>query len=109
MDFVKGDQDIPQVDTHWIAESGVLDVFLMMGPTAKDVFQQYSTLTGPTPLPPVGIAIFPNAFLLTSDYSQLFSLAYHQCRWNYNDEKDVAQSVQPLLPGFVIAILSLQS
>ena len=20
----------------------------------------------------------------------LFSLAYHQCRWNYNDEEDVA-------------------
>lgn len=25
-----------------------------------------------------------------SSYLQLFSLAYHQCRWNYNDEDDVA-------------------
>lgn len=22
---------------------------------------------------------------------QLFSLGYHQCRWNYNDEEDVRQ------------------
>ena len=53
MDFVKGDQDIPQVDTHWMSESGVIDIFLLLGPTPDAVFQQYATLTGTTPLPPV--------------------------------------------------------
>ncbi|CAI9723815.1 neutral alpha-glucosidase AB-like isoform X2 [Octopus vulgaris] len=71
MDYVKGDQEIPQTDTHWFSESGIIDVFVMLGPKPKDVFYQYSLLTGTTPLPP------------------LFALAYHQSRWNYNDEEDV--------------------
>lgn len=58
--------------TQWIGESGVIDVFFMMGPTPKDVSSQYSMLTGGTALP------------------QLFSLGYHQCRWNYKDEDDVS-------------------
>merc|ERR1712159_683856 len=37
-----------------------------------DVFRQYSRATGTTALPPI------------------FSLGYHQCRWNYKDEADVA-------------------
>ncbi|GMH33907.1 hypothetical protein BSKO_01741 [Bryopsis sp. KO-2023] len=61
------------VDTQWISESGVIDLFFFMGPTPKDVVEQYSSLTGTSALP------------------QLFSLGYHQCRWNYKDEKDVAQ------------------
>ncbi|ESO91975.1 hypothetical protein LOTGIDRAFT_217135 [Lottia gigantea] len=70
-DFVKGNNEIPQTDTHWFSESGVIDVFLLLGPTPRDVFKQYSRLTGTTQLPP------------------LYSLAYHQCRWNYNDQDDV--------------------
>eukprot|EP00238_Polyblepharides_amylifera_P013121 CAMPEP_0196574498 /NCGR_PEP_ID=MMETSP1081-20130531/4193_1 /TAXON_ID=36882 /ORGANISM="Pyramimonas amylifera, Strain CCMP720" /LENGTH=898 /DNA_ID=CAMNT_0041892527 /DNA_START=50 /DNA_END=2743 /DNA_ORIENTATION=+ len=58
--------------TTWMAESGVLDLFIMTGPSPAAVVQQYSALTGPTSLPP------------------LFSLGYHQCRWNYRDEADVA-------------------
>ena len=27
----------------------------------------------------------------TTPLPPLFALAYHQCRWNYNDEKDVAE------------------
>ena len=27
----------------------------------------------------------------TQDLPPMFSLGYHQCRWNYKDEKDVAQ------------------
>jgi len=61
------------VKTQWMAESGVLDVFFMMGPTPKDVSTQYAMITGGTALP------------------QLFSLGYHQCRWNYKDEQDVKQ------------------
>jgi alpha-glucosidase (family GH31 glycosyl hydrolase) len=47
------DQDIPQMDTRWISESGVIDVFILMGPSPADVFRQYARLTGATPLPPV--------------------------------------------------------
>jgi len=54
-----------------MSESGVVDVFLLPGPSPQELFAQYASLTGYTPLPP------------------LFSLGYHQCRWNYNDEADV--------------------
>jgi mannosyl-oligosaccharide alpha-1,3-glucosidase len=57
--------------THWISESGILDIFLLSGPTPADLYRQYSHITGTMPLPP------------------MFSLGYHQCRWNYKDEKDV--------------------
>jgi len=66
------EEEVVQTDTHWMAESGIIDMFVFMGPTPKDVMRQYSSLTGTTPLPP------------------LFSLAYHQCRWNYNDQEDVS-------------------
>ena len=57
--------------THWFSESGLLDVFVFLGPTPKDVIQDYSALTGYTALP------------------QHFSIAYHQCRWNYVSDEDV--------------------
>eukprot|EP00036_Acanthoecidae_sp_10tr_P011152 CAMPEP_0182925880 /NCGR_PEP_ID=MMETSP0105_2-20130417/10710_1 /TAXON_ID=81532 ORGANISM="Acanthoeca-like sp., Strain 10tr" /NCGR_SAMPLE_ID=MMETSP0105_2 /ASSEMBLY_ACC=CAM_ASM_000205 /LENGTH=901 /DNA_ID=CAMNT_0025063749 /DNA_START=26 /DNA_END=2731 /DNA_ORIENTATION=+ len=69
--LVGGEPTPPSTATHWIAESGIIDVFVLLGPTPKDVFRQYAGLTGFPELPP------------------LFSLAYHQCRWNYNDEADV--------------------
>ena len=52
-DLVKGSNEIPQTDTHWFSESGVIDVFFMLGPQAKDVFYQYAQLTGTTNLPHV--------------------------------------------------------
>ncbi|XP_007533682.2 neutral alpha-glucosidase C isoform X2 [Erinaceus europaeus] len=61
-----------RTDVHWMSESGIIDVFLLTGPTPTDVFKQYSYLTGTQAIPP------------------LFSLGYHQCRWNYEDEQDVA-------------------
>jgi len=57
--------------SYWMSESGVVDVMLLPGPSPAHLFSQYAKLTGYTPLPP------------------LFSLGYHQCRWNYNDEADV--------------------
>ncbi len=60
-------------ETHWLSECGVIDLFLLPGPTPKAVAQQMTTLTGTQALPPI------------------FALGYHQCRWNYKDEKDVAQ------------------
>jgi alpha 1,3-glucosidase len=71
-EFISKSNDIPQVDTHWFSESGIIDIYVMLGPKPVDVFRQYGMLTGNTQLPP------------------LFSIAYHQCRWNYNDEQDVS-------------------
>lgn len=85
--------------THWLSESGLIDFFMFSGveparaqpasalstvpaqsahamatsnPGLASVYYDYSLLTGFTALPP------------------LFALGYHQCRWNYRDEKDVA-------------------
>ncbi|KAL9596493.1 MAG: hypothetical protein Q9219_005754 [cf. Caloplaca sp. 3 TL-2023] len=57
--------------THWFSESGLLDVFVFLGPTPKDIIQHYSELTGYSQLP------------------QYFALGYHQCRWNYVTDEDV--------------------
>ena len=57
--------------THWISESGVLDLLVFLGPDSETIFKQYGELTGFTPLPP------------------MFSIGHHQCRWNYMNEEDV--------------------
>ena len=53
MSFFKSAGETPQVDTHWFSESGIIDMFVMLGPSPRNVFRQYSQLTGPTMLPPV--------------------------------------------------------
>ena len=53
MSYFHGSDETPQIDTHWFSESGVIDVFVMLGPKPHDLFRQYAALTGPTPLPPV--------------------------------------------------------
>ncbi|KAK9409746.1 neutral alpha-glucosidase C [Crotalus adamanteus] len=62
---------VPQTDVRWMSESGIIDMFILKGPSPFDIFKQYGQLTGTQALPP------------------LFSLGYHQCRWNYEDEDDV--------------------
>ncbi|KAL8648214.1 MAG: hypothetical protein Q9210_005123 [Variospora velana] len=57
--------------THWFSENGLLDVFVFLGPTPQDIIKRYSELTGYSQLP------------------QLFSIGYHQCRWNYVTDEDV--------------------
>ncbi|KAF5022303.1 hypothetical protein F66182_5653 [Fusarium sp. NRRL 66182] len=57
--------------THWISESGLLDVFVFLGPTPADLTKNYGELTGYTAMP------------------QEFAIAYHQCRWNYISSDDV--------------------
>uniref|UniRef100_A0A8C5R3E1 Neutral alpha-glucosidase AB n=1 Tax=Leptobrachium leishanense TaxID=445787 RepID=A0A8C5R3E1_9ANUR len=69
--YIHGGGETPQTDVHWMSESGIIDVFLLLGPKPNDIFKQYASLTGTQSLPPY------------------FSLGYHQCRWNYNDEEDV--------------------
>ena len=58
-------------ETHWISESGILDLFILPGPDPASVFSQYARLTGTPMLPP------------------LYSIAYHQCRWNYVSSDDI--------------------
>ncbi len=57
--------------THWISESGLLDVFVFLGPKPTDVSKAYGELTGYTQLP------------------QDSAIGYHQCRWNYVTDEDV--------------------
>ena len=57
--------------THWISESGLLDVFVFLGPKPDDVTKNYGALTGYSQLP------------------QSFAIGYHQCRWNYVTDEDV--------------------
>ncbi|KAL1458535.1 hypothetical protein WDU94_008677 [Cyamophila willieti] len=70
-----GDSEAPRSSSNvrFMSESGVIDAYLTLGPSPYDVTRQYATLTGTAPLPPY------------------FSLAYHQCRWNYNTQKDVQE------------------
>jgi len=53
-----------------------LDYYLFVGPTAKDVLTQYTTLTGTMPLPPK------------------WSLGYHQSRYSYKTEQEVRDLVK---------------
>ncbi|PHH80915.1 hypothetical protein CDD80_5835 [Ophiocordyceps camponoti-rufipedis] len=81
IDIVKGHDSVnaknlgpgPKTNTHthWISESGILDVFVLMGPTPHDLTRTYGELTGYTAMP------------------QEFSIGYHQCRWNYISDDDV--------------------
>lgn len=71
---LKEDDDRPlRTDVRWMSESGIIDVYILLGPSAFDVFNQYSRLTGTQTLPP------------------LFALGHHQCRYTYKDESDVKQ------------------
>ncbi|ODV87756.1 glycoside hydrolase family 31 protein [[Candida] arabinofermentans NRRL YB-2248] len=63
--------NLEKVETHWMSENGIIDVVLIVKNNPQSVSQSYGKLTGFTTLP------------------NMFSLGYHQCRWNYNDELDV--------------------
>lgn len=67
---ISGSDEEP-LTAHFMSESGIVDTFILLGETPENTFKQYTNLTGTAPLP------------------QHSALAYHQCRWNYNDEKDV--------------------
>jgi alpha 1,3-glucosidase len=69
---INHDNSAVAVDSHWISETGLIDVFILSGPSPKKLLQQLLYLTGYAPIP------------------QQFATAYHQCRWNYKDEADVA-------------------
>ncbi|KAH3672527.1 hypothetical protein WICMUC_004212 [Wickerhamomyces mucosus] len=78
VDIKKQDRSVPNAlrehidtQTHWISESGIIDVVIFIGSSPTEITSNYAKLSGQTQLP------------------QLFSLGYHQGRWNYNDEEDV--------------------
>ena len=62
---------VVDTQTHWISESGQLDLFIMMGATPEALSKSYGELTGYTQLPAA------------------FAIGYHQCRWNYVSDEDV--------------------
>lgn len=61
--------------SHFMSEAGIIDVFIMLGPSPTDVFTQYTKLTGVGNLP------------------QLFTLGLHQCRWSYYTQEEVIDVV----------------
>ncbi|KRT80427.1 glycoside hydrolase, partial [Oryctes borbonicus] len=66
VNLVSGNKAENRVDAHFMSESGIVDMFVFMGPSFPDTVRQYTMLTGTAPIP------------------QIFALGYHQCRWNYN-------------------------
>lgn len=62
-------------NAHFISEAGIVDVFILLGPSPHDTFKQYTKLTGVANLP------------------QLFTLGYHQSRWNYETQQEVLEVV----------------
>ena len=60
-----GTAQTPHKESHWMSESGDVDFFLFSGPKPADTLMQFTALVGRQQLPP------------------MFSLGYHQCRWNY--------------------------
>ncbi|XP_022900640.2 neutral alpha-glucosidase AB [Onthophagus taurus] len=76
VNLMSGTKTESRVDVHFMSESGIVDLFILMGPTFGDAIRQYATLTGVAPLP------------------QYNTLGYHQCRWNYNDEEDVKMVIE---------------
>lgn len=55
VNFVSGGAKPVQVDSHFMSETGIVDVFFLLGPKPHDVFKQYTKLTGTAPIPPVCI------------------------------------------------------
>lgn len=53
VDKFRSSSEVPQTDVHFMSESGLIDIFLMLGPTPSDLFRQNAALTGVYPLPPV--------------------------------------------------------
>lgn len=61
------------------SDGGQLDYYLMIGPSPKDVLEQYTFLTGRLPIPPK------------------WSLGYHQSRYSYESEQEVRELVNTFL------------
>eukprot|EP00127_Corallochytrium_limacisporum_P000811 Clim_evm97s25 gene=Clim_evmTU97s25 len=71
--------DLSKVDhitTHLFSETNAMDFFIFVGPTIGKVMRQHAEIAGTTQMP------------------ALWSLGFHQCRWNYVSVDDVLQVSQ---------------
>ncbi|WFD32589.1 glucan 1,3-alpha-glucosidase [Malassezia sp. CBS 17886] len=69
--FLRGGTSEKTSHAHFFSETGVMDVFVFLGPSASWNMERFTALVGRTALP------------------QYFALGYHQCRWNYLSDEDV--------------------
>lgn len=53
VNMVAGSKDTDAPAAHFMSESGIIDAYILMGPTPGDTFKQYTDLTGTAPLPQV--------------------------------------------------------
>nr|XP_023012994.1 neutral alpha-glucosidase C-like [Leptinotarsa decemlineata] len=60
---------------HFMLEGGSLDIFVLLGPTTKEVVRQITDLTGKAHLP------------------QLWALGYHQSRYSYATQSEVLEVI----------------
>lgn len=51
--MVSGSGEKDPLAAHFMSESGIVDAFILLGPTPLDAFKQYTDLTGAAPLPQV--------------------------------------------------------
>lgn len=65
-------RDDSSQSTQWMSETGIIDLFFLPGVSPSELLDEYTQLTSRAQFPP------------------FFSLGYHQSRWNYLDERDVA-------------------
>ena len=69
IDIKNGDDG--EISTHWMMADGAVENYFFLESDVPAFYKSYASLTGFPFMPP------------------LFSLGYHQCRWNYNSQKDV--------------------
>lgn len=71
--FVSNDKKMTGRLTHWFSETGLIDIWFMPGPDPTSVVKSNAEIFGTIPLPPV------------------YSIGFHQCRWNYYSGEEVMQ------------------
>lgn len=62
VNLVSGTKSDNSVEAHFMSESGIIDLFVLMGPKPKDTIRQYASLTGVAPLPQVNIYQCSNTY-----------------------------------------------
>lgn len=71
--FVSTDKKMSGRLTHWFSETGLIDIWFMPGPDPANVIKFNAEIFGTIPMPPV------------------YSIGFHQCRWNYYSGEEVMQ------------------
>ena len=65
--------DCKHVESTWVSETGIMDIFIFVGPDPQSVISQYHYITGLPAMAPV------------------FAVGYHQSRWAYPNEQAVEE------------------